>query len=322
MRDMILHIPFFRLFLVLALALSAMALPSAAAQDVDTVDYSNPFYWYACGSESDKGAVDVFFVLPTCVHDWKDSTGRVCHYASLTDAKQRSVMGRTFELARSVFADSARFFAPFYRQVTSDVWKGGELMVDSCFPRAMDDVRRAFDLYLRHHNHGRPFVLAGHSQGAKCVVELLKSMDSATASLLVAAYVCGYKVTPLDTMDAPFLRPARRADDVGVAVVYNSVVDTSFLCPLVSSGNMWVINPASWTCDPGTHLLNDSVSVSIDTVHKVLVVSGVDPSAYFRPSMEALFPLGNLHLAELKLYADALRANIRQRIAAYRRVKN
>ena len=39
---------------------------------------------------------------------------------------------------------------------------------------AADDVNDAFQYYMAHYNHGRPFFLMGHSQGSQMLIELLK----------------------------------------------------------------------------------------------------------------------------------------------------
>lgn len=91
------------------------------------------------------------------------------------------------------------------------------------------NVRNAFDYFLKHHNNGRPFVLAGFSQGGRAVVELLKYMDDKTAERLVAAYVLGYKVTPEDMKQTSYIRPASSADDLGVTICYNSVKDVKYI---------------------------------------------------------------------------------------------
>ena len=56
---------------------------------------------------------------------------------------------------------------------------------------------RAFDYYLAHENHGRPFIIASHSQGSLHALRLLQERIAgrpAAASSLVAAYVIGYYV--------------------------------------------------------------------------------------------------------------------------------
>lgn len=288
---------------------------SKQAQDVCLYADSNS--WYQNGKSIDKTKADVFYILPTCVFDWTDNNGELHHYASMTDPEQRSRMLPSYQLADEIFGDDANFFAPYYRHITMDTWAEGEEAVAERFPYAMDDIREAFHYYMEHWNEGRPFVLAGFSQGAKCVVELIKEMDPQTYTQLVAGYVCGYRVTYEDIASTHNLRPAHSADDTGVVIVYNTVTGPEGVNPLLSGGNEFVINPASWSTDTDIHPLNDSVSISIDPIDKVVVAHGIDPESAYIPKLGNMFPMGNLHLQELTLYKESLKANVKNRISKF-----
>lgn len=309
-----LHI--FASLLIALLSLTGCQQDHTQNQDPEADMYQAAELWFDNGRTVDNGLADVFYVLPTCVFDWTDAEGNVCHYASLTDSAQRAAMQPSYELAERIFADSANFFAPYYRHISLDVWTEGEDAVSRLFPYSMQDIRRAFAHYLQHCNQGRPFVLAGFSQGAKCVVELIKEMDPSTAERMIAAYVCGYRITADDIAASALLKPAQGAEDTGVAIAYNTVTRVESICQVVANGNQWTINPASWTTDTDVHALNDSVQIHIDADSKLLVAEGVDEQSAFVPVLEALFPVGNLHLQELTLYQEQLRKNVKQRIKA------
>lgn len=299
---------------VLITAIAALALTGCSTQKTEENMYANADYWYQNGRAIDPTLADVFYILPTCVHDWTDEEGNVCHYASLTDPEQREKMLPSYLLADEIFADSANFFAPYYRHISLETWGEGEDVINERFPNAMADIREAFKYYLDNCNNGRPFVLAGFSQGAKCVVELVKEMDAETLQQMVAAYVCGYRVTAADTLASQNLRAAQSATDRRVVIAYNTVTDASGINSVLEGGNVFVINPASWTTDTETHALNDSVNITIDPVHNVLVADGMDADKYFVPALEYLFPKGNLHLQELLMYKDVLRENVKERL--------
>lgn len=175
----------------------------------------------------------------------------------------------------------------------------------------MEDVYRAFGHYMENMNAGRPFFIAGFSQGAKCVVELVKSLDETELERLVAAYVIGYKVTPED-MENGNIRPAQGSSDTGVTICYNSVESPECACPGLSPSSL-CINPLNWKCDSSPATVRDTVTVSVDTEHKLLIVKGLDSDRYYHPSLGNLFVKGNYHLLELELYKDSLQENIRQR---------
>lgn len=284
--------------------------------DKESGIYGQASNWYDNGRPIDKNRPDVFYILPTCVFDWEDENGEIRHYASLTDPGQREAMRPSFELADEIFGAYANFFAPYYRQITLNTFARGEEEIAKLFPAVMDDISEAFRYYMDNWNNGREFILAGFSQGAKCVVELMKEMSHEEYSRMAAAYVIGYRVTEEDLEQSEGrIVPATRSDDTGVTVSYNSVSDTSAIVSLLSEGNILAINPVNWTVSSAPAMLNDSVTVTLDTLNKVLVVYGIDPDTAYNPSLSYIFPRGNLHLIELTLYKECIKENVRERFS-------
>lgn len=298
--------------IILCLFLSASIL-GCSVQETSGI-YGQDSNWYTNGKCIDPDKPDVFYILPTCVFDWKDENGNTVRYASLTDPEQREAMRPSYELADEIFGGSTNFFAPYYRQITLNVWGEGEEAVRKYFPKAMDDISQAFRYYMENWNNGRKFILAGFSQGAKCVVELLKEMSDEEYSRMAAAYVIGYRVTEEDIeASSGKIVPASSSDDTGVTICYNSVTDTDAIVPILCEGNILAINPVNWSTTSEPAVLNDSITVILDPVRKVLTVSGIDPDSAYHPSLADLFPKGNLHLLELTLYRDCLKANVTER---------
>ncbi len=63
------------------------------------------------------------------------------------------------------------------------------------------DVYAALDYYFKHYNQGRPFILAGHSQGSMMLkIALTDYFKEHTDYLerMVAAYVIGFSITTDD----------------------------------------------------------------------------------------------------------------------------
>lgn len=238
------------------------------------------------------------------------------HFGDVYNDKQRQAIDPSLRLAADIFAQQSNFYAPYYRQITLESWIEGEDTVARRFPYAMQDVQHAFDYYLKNENAGRPFVLAGFSQGAKAVVELLKGLSDSVYSRMVAAYVIGYRVTEEEARNYRTIVAASDSADVGVTVCYNSVADLGAICPVLSPSS-FCINPVNWRTDSVRAQLNDSVTVRVDTAHHVLLVEGFDPERYYLPSLGALFRVGNYHLQELEFYREFLTRNVKQRIEAF-----
>lgn len=284
-------------------------------------DYAQESAWYKEANATPDGLqADVFYIAPTCVWDWQDAQGRVMHFEDIYNEDQRRALQPSLELAADIFADSYNFYAPYYRQITLESWIDGEDTVEKRFPYAMADVKRAFDYYLEHENDGRPIILAGFSQGAKAVVELLKDMPTSVYERLVAAYVIGYNVSEREVKYFKTIEAARDSVDTGVTVCYNSVANVEAICPVLSDSYL-CINPVNWKTDGSPAYLNDSVTVRVDTKEHVLLVEGFNPGDYYLPSLSTLFKEGNYHLQELTFYQYFLNKNVKQRVRRFHQSK-
>lgn len=293
-----------------------LAICSNSKASDKTSRYGDVSYWFQSSRETDNTLVDVFYVLPTCIRDWTDQNGVVQHYADVTDERQHRLMKASYVLAESIFADSCNFFAPYYRQLTFDSWMEGEQVVDERFPAAMDDVKDAFSYYIQHKNNGRPFILAGFSQGGKAVIELLKILPEDVQKRMVAAYVIGFTISEKELQTYKNIKPATGVADTGVTICYNSVASENAI-PSILSGNSVCINPLNWRTDTVPAILDDTVTVHLNTDQHVLILSGLDTKYYYKPNLSKLFGEGCFHLQELSFYKEALLENVKQRIRNY-----
>ncbi len=176
-------------------------------------NYAEESQWYI----SDRQApVDIFYIISTETGDYTRN-GVSCHYAdTYNDSLRQPLLGEMVGVD-SLFSGKLNFFSPYYRQCSLQSLTSDSLtQARTSLP--MSDVSNAFDYYLKHLNGGRPFILAGFSQGALAVVNLLKGMDSATYSRLVAAYVIGWRVTTDDLAQTHYILPARDSADLGVTI--------------------------------------------------------------------------------------------------------
>lgn len=282
-------------------------------------DYADPLMWHIIKNDSDGSGADVFYIPSTWEYDWTTPDGAICHYADPSRADHRADMSIEIEGVADYMADGNNFYSPFYRHITLDSW--ATLNEDTISRRyndvAFQDVKAAFDIYMKARNADRPFILAGFSQGGKSVVELLKTLDENTRSRMVAAYVMGYKVTPEDIASHPYIKAASDSIDTGSVICYNSVSDVKYTKPVVASPNAICINPVNWRTDDATAVLDDTITVTLDPRINVLVVKGYDGSSL--PNILDILNTGDYHGAEPWLYSECLRRNFRQRIKAWRR---
>ncbi len=339
------HLTFLPALLLLVLQQICMACSSGDSnKNVDSglsLDWADKSLWFEGDTRlahADTSWPDVFYLLPTCVTAWTDSTGVTRYNADPASTAHREAWQLSAELADTIFATHANLYLPYYRQAVFEGLEGEH--AEEAYAVATRDALDAFDYYLKHFNHGRRFILAGYSQGGKMVTEILKHMDDDTYRRLIAAYVVGFGITAADTITqtghrSSHIRLATDSTATGVTVNFNSVTTTDAICPLLCRDNIGCINPVSWTTDNTPAILlaagekgkaddarfpyataatpsqsGTAVTVTVDTNNHVLIVGGIDAQRYFLPDLQHFFPVGNLHLQELFFYGDLLRHNV------------
>ena len=296
-----------RFFLLAALAAVVSCAPRERIPDAP--DYASPEAWYITDRDAD---IDIFYISSTETFDTR--VGRTLyHYAQAADSAACPGIRAEMEGVDRILGGDLNFYSPFYRQMAMETYLDTDL-ITSRFPLAMEDVRTAFKYYVDELSGGRPFVLAGFSQGGEVLVELLKELPDSLQSRLVAAYVLGWKITPED-LAAPAIQPAMGAEDIGVTICYNSVADPAAACDFVSGGNAVAINPVNWCTDATPAVLFDSLTVTLDPATKLLVVDGYEGTGY---AWKPYFEDGCYHTFEIRWYGDCLRENIATRCEAYR----
>ena len=154
---------------------------------------------------------------------------------------------------------------------------------------------------------------------------------------MVAAYVIGYTVDRKWLADNPHLKFARRSDDYGVIVSYNTEGprNASHHNFVVLDGAV-SINPINWRRDdtyaPACRNLGswvekdgrmqkvmDLADAQVDTMRGVVRCTTAPVERYGTPAaLSALFGPYSYHLNDIGLYYFNLRRNAEDRIAAYR----
>ena len=304
--------------LLLLIAGAGLAFSSAREYVPPKVDYSNSQMWFISMNDTTGDGADVFYIPATWEFDWYTPDSVVSHYADPSQEKHRSHMAIEMKKLNNIRGEGNNFYSPYYRHITLNTWATlDENYIDSLyFPVSFLDVENAFNQYLQS-NPCRPIILAGFSQGAKSVVELLKRMDSTVYDRLVAAYVIGYKVTPSDTNTAPWLKGAAKEDDTGVVICYNSVKEKHYIKPIISTPNVFGINPVNWRTDQTPATLSDSITVTLDPTTNVLIVNGYDGNEY-KPILDFI-NTGDLHGADPYLYQESLRKNVKTRLRSFQK---
>ncbi len=314
-------------FLTAFLMVTTLACKRQPKAVEPAIDYSDTTYWYSIGDESH--AADVFYVYPTV------STISFAHngsswFADITLPKVREEANGNQRFNKMLYGEY-NFYAPYYRQMIFEAYNQPAPVLDSLAQMAAKDVNDAFQYYMAHHNHGRPFFLMGHSQGSQMLIKLLKhGMTEEQRKLMVAAYCIGYHVTAEELADYPeALKPATDSLMQGL-IVFNSVTDTTAI-GRVSRDDVVGVNPTTWTMATDTvpaefqlgmakyNEARDSVIIVPCQTRTYLykhntVCPDLDPEMVFVPAYEKMFPKGNLHFADSWLFGGNVVENMRGRL--------
>ena len=262
-------------------------------------DYQDASQWYITDRQA---AVDLFYIISTETGDYALPNGETCHYADTYSDSLRAPLYGEMLGVDTLVSGQLNYYSPYYRQ---------------CSLQSFESDSLAAAYYLDHHNGGRPFLLAGFSQGAHIMLDLLKEMDDDTFRRMVAAYAIGITIP---AADHPHIVAAKGADDTGVTICYNSVRDTSCAMRGWTKSSI-AINPVNWRTDSTPAVLvtepspllpvdqqkRDTMTVHLDTASGLLIVEGFTAQDYMLPLIGVE---GNYHTREIWLYRDQLRENM------------
>ena len=302
--------------------------------DLASLDYSDSTNWAYLGEsveESDK-AIDVFFIAPTNVMGDEDHL-----MADLNDENDKKRILAAIGMQTGIYNETGRFYAPYYRQITMKAYEASAEDNEAYLQAAYQDVKEAFDWYMENENDGRPFIIAGFSQGADHGKRLLKEYgaDSDFAEKLVAAYLIGWRVTDDDLQEAPYLKMAQSETDTGVIIAFDCEAEDVDDTLVVPKGSFtYSINPLNWKTDSTPASKEENLGyvypasdgsvkkeipnlcgAVIDPERGTIKVNDVSPEDY--PAILSIFPEGSYHIYDYEFYYRNLQENVKVRTESY-----
>lgn len=286
-----------------------------------------------------RHAVDVFFAYPTVyVHPDK----KIHHLMPVGNPIFRTAARISTWWHDRFLAPWCNIFAPYYRQVGMETLYMSEANFDRLSKTPYQDIRNAFFHYLEYHNGGRPFILAGHSQGSEMILKLL-CRDLGPEKMrerLIASYVIGYSVTKQDLKQYPHLRLAGRDDDTDCIVTYNTSAQGLTLLPVVLPGAV-ATNPLNWVQTDQYAPKSENIEsvlleigklkigkkhftgARIDTANGVVMIdkSALDKLLHVHIGFLDLILMHRqtLHFLDIALFQENLQKNVGVRIDAWRK---
>jgi Protein of unknown function (DUF3089) len=309
-----------------------------AKEQHEIPDYSELKYWAAHPWKKDPSdsvprplqnqltdsSVDVFFLHPTTFTNKK--LNGVEWNASVNDAEINLKTDYSSILYQaSVFNGSARVFAPRYRQAHlysffTDEKEQGKVALRTAY----EDVKNAFEYYLKHYNNGRPVIIAGHSQGTLHAQLLLKNYFDGTelSKQLVCAYIPGLVVNKKEFV---FLQPCTDSTATGCFTTWRTYRKKHLpVYVKKENNNSWVVNPLSWTMDSNFIDRRQNKGAVLYNFNKIIkntngAVTHQGVLWVERPRFPGslLYFSKNYHPGDINLFYLSIRENLKTRIAAY-----
>ena len=325
-----------KLMKIMLLLVLAAFCSLASAHEPYYADAGSWAYWRVGESKP----ADLFIVCPTVDLGTDGHTNM-----SLTDENIKGNFTGALNMQRGIYEKNCRMYAPYYRQAVLADYDLPANEAEPYFNLAYKDVRAAFVYYMQHENNGRPFVLAGFSQGAEMCLRLLKEFgnEDFVKNNMVACYAIGWRFTPQEAEKYPYIQPAKCADDLGKVIIFNSEAPEVTSSAIVPEGvKTFAINPLTWSCgsqkapktlNAGACFTDYSGAVVrevpqltgcyIDSERGTLKVTDVDKKE-FVPGLP-LFSEGVYHIYDYQFFYRNLQQNVNLRIKTFmeeRREKN
>lgn len=317
--------------LIVSVCVSAQLPAFDPAQQPAAPDYSLEKNWSALPFRTDEAdripkweiwvsdslkQVDVFYIYPTLYMKGKTWN------ADVNDAKlNKRLDTKPVRYQASVFNASCRVYAPRYRQSIIDVFYDTTANGKNSLAFAYDDVKRAFEYYLKHYNAGRPFIIASHSQGTYHARRLLKEVLDGTelSKRMVAAYAIGYALT--DTMFTA-LKPCANATETGCYITWASYKNgfEPKDSDLQLAGNV-CINPVTWSRDTASvaaHYSKGTLLLNFGKRYEKACRTQIHNNILWVDNcLPVVSSMNNLHIADYNLFWFDIRDNVAERVKEY-----
>jgi hypothetical protein len=267
-----------------------------------------------------QDSIDVFYVYPTLIVSDKDKRWNV----SLNDSVQiKKVLNTAVRFQASAWGSSGSLYVPYYRQAHLRSYNNLENGGTTALLLAYSDVKAAFEYYLKHFNHGRGIILAGHSQGSTHISYLLKDFfdGKPLQKQLVAAYIPGVGLDRNQFKTIPFME---NPNQTGGFVTWNT-----FKRKFDQKNYKWykgkvVINPVTWdTTALAKRELHKGFLYSDGKMYKNSFDTHTDNGVIWIstphfPHRYLAFTLRNYHTGDVNLFWEDIRENSLLRVQKFR----
>lgn len=304
---------------------------------MNSVDYSRKSSWYRL-PEITKD-VDTFYIYSTMYFTVNEGDP---DYAALDNAEVLENIAVEHAIKSSVFEESTNLFIPYYRQASMTLagltWKKTGSIDEAVSGIPYGDITAALDYYFDNCNQGRPFVIAGHSQGSAILRLVLKRYFKEHPERyrrMVAAYAIGYSITKDDLEANPHMKFAAGETDTGVIISWHAEgpknAEVNAPNPAMLPNGI-AINPLNWKRDEtyapagmnlGSIVMDGNTGateirdIGADAQVNLSRGSVVTHADAIPNEMVELAGPESFHQDDYSIFYNNLKENVARRIAAY-----
>ena len=237
---------------------------------VPQLDYSKESSWASLPFKKDEAdlipagvvgvdqlnsKVDVFFVHPTGYlkgHHWTDPLEK----ESATKENTKWMMANQ----ASAFNGCCSIYAPYYRQASIYSYYDSDQLREEIHAFVYQDVKKAFEYFIKNYSNGRPFIIASHSQGTHHSIRLLAEEIDGTNLYprMIGAYMIGGEIskTWMNKMNDIYICDG--PTELGCLVHWDTMNVTLINKDMSRYKNNICVNPITWKNDGSLSDLSDS----------------------------------------------------------------
>ena len=306
-------------------------------EDPYAIDYSRKANWYKIPEITKE--FDTFYIYSTIFVGTNEGDP---DYATLDNAEVLEGIKTEHAIKSSVFEESTNLFIPFYHQSSmkhaAEVWQKTGKAYEAFSGIPYGNITDALDYYFENYNGGRPFIIAGHSQGAAILSLVLKDYFKEHPDYykrMVAAYAIGYSITKDDLDANPHMKFATGESDTGVIISWHAEgpknVEANAPSVVLLPGGV-SINPLNWKRDEtyapasmnlGSIVIDEKTGTTeirdIEGDAQVCLARGTvvtNAKAVANEAVEFTGPQ-SYHQDDYAIFYNNIKDNVAKRIAAY-----
>ena len=296
-------------------------------------DYSKQQYWAALPTVKDSAdvvpygsglkdgqadaKVDVFFIYPTIY-----LTGRKWNADVNKKRLNKRIDKTTIMHQANVFNGSCKIYAPRYRLAVLYSYLDKKGNGKKALDFAYEDVKKAFEYYLKNYNNGRPFIIASHSQGSHHAFRLIKDYIE-NNPVLYKQLVCAYIVGATVEQDYTIVVPCDSASQTGCMISWRSAQWGTTEDKYFFQHSKFCTNPLSWKRDTvyvSAAKNLGGIPYGANRIDVGIADAKVSSNILWVHKPEKLGYLKNIknyHISDYNLFWMNIRENVKQRVESY-----